>query len=304
MNPLSLSKKSIWWRFTEVSRIHIVAIAAMGVFTFGWLFTGTYPWLLTFICALDWYIVNLLNMAVDLKEDRANRIAGIEFVRLYKKRLTLTIFLILLISLVAVHLVNPAITVLRITCHGLGLFYNWPLLPGGKRLKELYFWKNTASAVGFLITLFGYPLATFFGSTPAPVFPLGISWPTIFCTALFFFIFEISYEIIYDLRDIGGDKVAGLKTYPVVHGERKAVYLVDFLMAASIAVLIIGYLMNIIPWRILIMAAAPALQFIMLKSIRHQGISARFCIGITWMGTALLLIYHLWIIAELPGAGL
>ena len=45
----------------KVGRWHIVAIATMAVFTFGWLFTGRYLWLLTLTCALDWYIVNLVN---------------------------------------------------------------------------------------------------------------------------------------------------------------------------------------------------------------------------------------------------
>ena len=33
------------------------------------------------------------------------------------------------------------------------LAYNWPILPGRRRIKELYFFKNTASAAGFIITV-------------------------------------------------------------------------------------------------------------------------------------------------------
>ena len=32
------------------------------------------------ICALDWFIVNLLNRVVDLEEDKVNRITGVAFV--------------------------------------------------------------------------------------------------------------------------------------------------------------------------------------------------------------------------------
>ena len=63
----------------SISRLHIVAIAALGTFTFGWIFTGQYPLLLAGICALDWFLVNLLNRVVDHEEDRANAITGAEF---------------------------------------------------------------------------------------------------------------------------------------------------------------------------------------------------------------------------------
>ena len=109
--------------FINVSRIHIVALAAMGTFTFGWLFTGDYPWLLSGVCALDWYIVNILNKAVDLKEDRANQIDGTEFIGRYRKGLIGAIVTILVMSIVIIHWLNrPFITVLRIICHGLGIF--------------------------------------------------------------------------------------------------------------------------------------------------------------------------------------
>ena len=56
--------------FASVSRLHIVAIAALGTFTFGWLFTGRHLPQLAAITAFDWFLVNLLNRVVDLPEDR------------------------------------------------------------------------------------------------------------------------------------------------------------------------------------------------------------------------------------------
>src|SRR6266516_2150873 len=109
----------------SVGRLHIVAIAALGCFTFGWLFTGHRPWAVTAVCALDWFLVNLLNRVVDVKEDDANGIAGTELVVRHRRG---------------------------------GLAYNWRIF-GGRRIKQLYFWKNAASATGFLLTVFAYPLA-------------------------------------------------------------------------------------------------------------------------------------------------
>jgi len=290
--------------FVNVSRFHITVIAALGVFTFGWLFTGLYPWLLTAVVAFDWFIVNLTNRIVDIEEDSANRIPGAAFALRNRNFFIAVLSVILVVSLAFVHFLNPAITPLRVLGHLLGVFYNWPLLPGARRLKELYFWKNTASAAGFMITVFGYPLADLVWSGRYPGFPPGISWGTVLFSAIFFFLFEVSYEVIYDLRDVRGDALAGIRTYPVVHGERAAATIIDGLMLSSMAALAIGYGLGVIPWRIFIMIAVPPIQFVVYKRALKTGISAADCIHITWMGAGLMVIYHLWVILGLPGTEL
>ena len=300
----ALREEQVCRRFADISRIHITTIAALGVFTFGWLFVGTYQWLITAVCALDWYIVNLINKTVDLEEDSANEITGTVFVHRKRRLLLSIVFPFLLVSLIVVHFLNPAITGLRIACHVLGFFYNFPLLPGKRRLKQIYFWKNNASAVGFLITVFGYPLATACWGNQPHCFPPGISWATVMFSAVFFYLFEISYEVIYDLRDVKGDSVAGIRTYPVVHGIPKAIHIVDGLMFTSIVVLSMGYMLAFVPWRIFVMGAAPFLQFVFYKNAMRRGITAKDCIRITWMGVAMLVTYHLWVVAGLPGVGL
>ena len=297
-----MREKGLLRMFAMVGRMHITAIGALGVFTFGWLFTGEYPWFLTGVCAFDWFFVNLINRIVDIKEDNANAIPGTEFLAKYQRYLALLGFALLLFSFVVVHLLTPAITGLRITCHLMGVFYNWPLLPGGRRLKEQYFWKNTASAVGFLLTVFGYPLVTLTWEKGFHSFPPGITWATVVFSALFFLLFVLSYEVIYDLRDASGDTLAGIRTYPVVHGEGTAIRIVDGLIFSSLLVLAIGYVSGFVPWRIYIMAGAPVIQYVVYKRALGRGISAKDCTFITWMGTVLFLIYHLWILADLPGA--
>ena len=289
--------------FASISRLHIVAIAALGTFTFGWLFTGEYPWFLACICALDWFLVNLLNRVVDLKEDEANKIVGTDFVARHRRSILFGGFGVLFGSLLAVYFIEPAITPLRVGYHSLGFAYNWPLLPGGRRIKQLYFWKNTASAMGFVLTVFLYPLADAgWGLSAAELAP-GITPLTIAFAAGFFILFELSYEVIYDLRDAPGDAAADVRTYPVVHGVRGAVRIIDGLIGASVVFLIAGYLMNVVPWRIFIMFAAPVMQVIIYKRALKRGLSARDCIGLTWLGAGLLTVYHLWIVVGLPGVG-
>ncbi len=289
--------------FLSIARLHITAIAALGVFTFGWLFMGVYPWFLAAVCALDWSIVNLINRIVDLKEDLDNAIRGTFLVQEYRRFMLIAAFGFLLVSIITLHILNPAITALRIFGHMLGILYNWPILPAKKRLKQLYFWKNTASGIGFLITVFGYPLATLIYKKYY-IFPPGITWTTVVFSAVFFFLFIQSYEIIYDLRDIQGDRLAGIQTYPVVHGDRIAVYLIDGLILSSVVVLVVGYCLSVVPWRIFVMIGAPFIQLLVYKPAQRRGITTKDCIRITWLGSALFFIYHVWIIAGLPGSSI
>ncbi len=284
--------------FSSIGRLHIVAIAALGNFTFGWLFTGHYAFGLAAICALDWFLVNLLNRVVDLPEDRKNAIVGTDFVSMHRRTIIVLGFATLFVSLLAVQLVYPVILPLRIAYHLLGFAYNWPLFPGGRRIKQLYFWKNCASATGFMITVFGYPLFAFGAFDDRGV---GISAATIAFSGVFFFLFELSYEVIYDLRDAPGDAIATVRTYPVVHGERGAIKIIDGLIAGSMLALVVGYATGALPWRIFIMICAPAIQLVVYKRWLKRGITAQDCINLTWLGALLLTIYHLWVIAKLPG---
>lgn len=284
----------------SVSRFHIVAIASLGLFTFGWIFTGRYPCLLAGICALDWFLVNLLNRVVDQPEDQANAILGADFISRHRRALLWFGLITLILSLPLVYFVAPAITPFRISCHILGLAYNWPIRPGWRRLKQLYFWKNTASASAFLGTVFAYPLADAWQGNHFTL-AAGITPWTIILSAIFFFLFELSYEVIYDLRDAPGDALLGVRTYPVVHGQPAATKIIDGLLGSSMLILVIGYLGHFIPWRIFIMICAPLIQFIYYKQALRRGITSRDCILLTWIGATLLLAYHFWVLLELPG---
>ena len=290
-----------------LGRLHIVSIGAVGTLTFGWLLTGRYPWLLGALSGLDWFLVNLLNRVVDLPEDTANRIAGTELAHRHRRGILVAGFTLLFASLLLGHALAPRVTALRVAFHLLGLGYNWPLLPRRRRIKQLYFWKNAASATGFVLTVFAYPLAADgcwpFGPTTAAM-PSGISPATVALAVAFFVPFELSYEVIYDLRDVAGDRAAGLRTFPVVHGTRGAMRIVVGLLLGSLAPLGVGYALGLVPWRLVIMGAAPLIQLAATELRLRRGIDARFCIGLTWLGVALLVTYHLWFLGHLPGSEL
>src|SRR4051794_9130828 len=99
--------------FATIGRLHIVAIAALGTFTFGWLFSGEHLWLLSAVCALDWVLVDLLNRVVDLKEDEANRIAGTDFVARHRRTILVGGFAVLFGSLIVLAPFFPRVPPLR-----------------------------------------------------------------------------------------------------------------------------------------------------------------------------------------------
>ena len=287
--------------FLSVSRLHIVAIGAMGTLTFGWLFSGRYLWACAGFSALDWFLVNILNRVVDLGEDQKNRIVGTDFVGRNARAIKFGGFALLALSVPAALWVAPEILPFRACFHALGFAYNWPLLPGKRRIKALYFFKNTASAIGFMLTVFCAPLATMGFGRRTALAP-GMTWVSVAVLAAFFFLFELSYEVLYDLRDAEGDAAEGIKTYPVVHGERVALQIVDALVVSSLLIIVAGYAAAVVPWRAAVMGAAPIVQLVVYKSVaRRRPIRAQDCIALTWIGAGLLGAYHLWVLAKLPG---
>ena len=71
-------------------------------------------------------------------------------------------------------------------------------------------------------------------------------------------------------------------------------------MLASLVVLTLGWGGGLLPWRLVVMGAAPLLQMTVFTGLLRRGIRAGDCIALTWLGAALLLAYHLWVVAGLP----
>ena len=91
-----------------------------------------------------------------------------------------------------------------------GYFYNTPLLPSWPhlRLKNLFIIKNLSSGAGWSLGLLVFPMLR------AHTQPDGL-----FLTAFFYmFAMVMTYEIMWDMRDVEGDTRAGIRTLPVVLG--------------------------------------------------------------------------------------
>ncbi|MEZ4367520.1 MAG: UbiA family prenyltransferase [Kofleriaceae bacterium] len=286
-----------------ISRFHILLIGAVAALTFGVLMTGRHLWWVAALAALDWFLINLMNRVTDIAEDLKNGIRGTERVARWRRAITIGAFALLVGSIVATHLVWPALTPWRIAVQLIGLGYNYPIVPtprGLGRFKEIYFWKNFGSSVLFVLTGFVYPLAM----ASELGLPRLLTWPAIAALALFFVPFELTYEILYDLRDLDGDRAEGVPTYPVVHGVEVSRRIIDGLLLGASAVLVIAVGVGWLGLRELLMLVAPLVQVVLYRRWWARGLTPRDCIVLTHVGTAQLVVFlvgtALWTRAGLP----
>ncbi len=285
--------------FASVTRLHIVVIAALGALTFGWLFTGERTWTVAAIVAFDWLVFSLMNRSVDLKEDRVNGVPGVEFVSGFRTPIRVVTLALIGLSLGVFHPYEPTLTLTRGCFHLLGLFYNFPLLPGRVRLKQIYIVKNVAAALALVLGCFAYPLAKagwgFFG------LPIGIDGMTLLIALLFFFLLAISFDVISDLRDLRGDASSGIESLPVVLGPDLAITIVQQLLAFSAVTLIVGYATHFLPVRVLVLMAGPLVLLALFRPASKRGLGPSDPAIMSWVGVAMLGLYHLWIWLDLPG---
>jgi 4-hydroxybenzoate polyprenyltransferase len=160
-------------------------------------------------------------------------------------------------------------------------------------LKNLYFWKNTTAGVLFLLSVVGYPLAVLSAATT--VDPAYLAF-----MAAFFFFLEHSFEIIYDFKDLEGDRRERVRTYPAVHGERGGARVFYAAVVLSAAALLVGAGVGVLGFREVIILLAPAVQLVAFQVYRRRGYRAQDTVTITHLGSFQLLVYNAYVWAGLP----
>lgn len=286
----------------SILRFHIVLIGVVACVVFGYLLTGTYVWEIALLAGVDWLLINLLNRITDLTEDLANGIRGTERVASHRRAFIAGWVAIQLGSFALSTTFAPALTLWRVAVQLIGAAYSIPLVPtpsGLKRFKDLYFFKNFMSAVLFCLTGVAYPLVA---TGIAPLLPGG--YASVAALLLFFVPFELTYEIFYDLRDLEGDRLANVPTYPVVHGPARSEQIIHALLALSAVALATALALGLLGLREGLMLLAPAVQFAFIHPRIRRGPTTRDCILATHLGSALLVLFligtALWTAADLP----
>jgi 4-hydroxybenzoate polyprenyltransferase len=114
----------------------------------------------------------------------------------------------------------------------IGYFYNTPLLPSKPhlRLKNMFIIKNLSSGAGWSAGLLIFPMLH------ANTHPDGR-----FFTAFFYMsAMVMTYEIMWDIRDVKGDARANIRTLPVVLGINSARVCASILQIFCLGIIISG----------------------------------------------------------------
>lgn len=283
--------------WARVARPHILAIIFASTVTYGWIFAGEHSvslLLIGVIAVWDWFIVNWMNKATDLEEDLQNGIEGAAEVAKHRRAVEGLGWGMMATGLLAGLWVMPALLPLRLSFTAVGIVYNYDVL-GFKRLKERYFFKNFGSSILFTHSVFLYPLFGLGLEHTYPIVPLLLA-------ILFFLPLELTYEILYDLRDLEGDRRVGVPTFPVVHGPDRAKHIIYGLLALSALPPLLGAAFGLLRLREWVVVAGVVQQLVLMRIFawRDRRPDARECIRITYTGAAQLASYNLWILAGLP----
>jgi 4-hydroxybenzoate polyprenyltransferase len=275
------------------ARLHIVLIAFLGTATYAWLFSGRHLWGVAAAAALDWLLLDLCNKLSDLPEDLINNPEEAGWVGAHQRVLQVAVVALFVASLVPTALLAPRLILPRVLFQLGGVAYNFRVLPGRLRLKQIYALKNASAAVLFLITLVGYPWATLGSAFSAP-------WPQVLALSLFFFFFEMSFEVVYDFKDLAGDRAEGVPTYPAVHGGRGGRLAFDLFLVAAALVLIVARAAGAVGFKELLLLLSPAVQAALFPLFARRGFRARDTVWITHLGSLQLCLYNAWVLLGLP----
>ena len=291
----------------QLFRPHILSIVYFSTLTYGFIFSERYDLLLPLVAVWDWFFVNFTNKATDVAEDLQNHIPGAQAMSNHRRAVEWANAALITLGLLAGLFIYPEILPFRFLFTVIGLAYNYRIVPtlrrqnrrglalARTRLKEMYFFKNFGSSMLFTLSVFVYPLFAF---GVAETYP----WPRLALAVLFFIPLELTYEILYDLRDLDGDRAQGVPTYPVVHGRKRALQLVYGLIALSAVAPLIGALTGLLRLREWIVVMGCVQQAIVIGWFTRRGRqpSQRDTEVATYLGAAQLLSYNLWVVGGLP----
>ncbi|MHB1844122.1 MAG: UbiA family prenyltransferase [Deltaproteobacteria bacterium] len=286
-------REPAWSAALHLVRFHIVAIAALAAAVFGWLLGGRFGWMAALVVTVDWFLLNFWNRLADVPEDLRNGVPGAALASRHGRPMFAGAFALLALSLALASPLGLPLLGLRLVFHLGGFAYSYRILSGWRRLKDLFLVKNLASGGLFLLSVLGYPLVLRPAGHP-------VVWVEVAFLAAFFLPLELTYELIYDLRDIEGDRAEGIPTLPVTRGVQTTRRWLSCLLAASAGALVVGYAVGQLRLAELVMLAAPLQQWLVLRFSLRGEISGRAAVGLTYLGAAQLLSYIGWVSLGLP----
>lgn len=186
-------------------------------------------WDLLLATFLSVFAVYCMNRLTDKEEDAVNSPERANFVEGNEKILVFILFLSYFTAII-LGLLNSFFAMFIILfplCAG--ITYNIRISPKIPRLKDIFAVKNIITALSWAVGTAFLPLTN----------SSGISLTLIISLFYFFFIKSFVNTVLYDIRDIEGDRENGIRTIPVGIGKLKTKKLLLILTSSLIPVSLI-----------------------------------------------------------------
>jgi 4-hydroxybenzoate polyprenyltransferase len=204
-------KLQVMMEYLVYSSLYLSAAAAAMVFISCILHQLTFSIIVAVLGMLITYSIYNLNRKTDEMEDAINHSHRYKFTKKYEKILYTSgigayLFALILSSFYGIIVILIAAIPLL-----LGLVYSTPIFPKGsryRRLKEVPFVKSLIVAIAWAI--------------PPAFLPIYVSGatPSLITLAIFLFFFSLVFinTVLFDIRDVEGDRATGVRTIPVCIG--------------------------------------------------------------------------------------
>lgn len=219
---LAATLKGIF-RFLSVSSLFV---GATGFFIAlaGYCLLDEYPSML--ICSAVFFMtfsLYSLNKLTDMKEDAINMPERLNFLKGRRNLIIVYSVASYLLSILLTFLENPSSVIVVFIPLIANALYGSRLLPGLPRLKDIPVMKNLVVSVCW--------------ATATTLLPAGHIMGKISSVALVFYFILVKVfvnTVLYDMRDMKGDKESGIRTMPVILGRKKTALV---LMAVNVTLL-------------------------------------------------------------------
>lgn len=159
------------------------------------------------------FSVYSLNKLTDVDEDAINMPERGGFLAGKRRLVLYTSLGAHILSILLIFLVKPLAVPILFVPHAVNAIYGTKLIPGVPRLKDIPVVKSMSVALSWGL------LTTFLSAIDMVV----ISWKLIALVFYFVMVKMFINTVLYDIRDVGGDRETGIRTMPVILGTRNTV---------------------------------------------------------------------------------
>jgi len=217
-----------------LNRLHIIASAPAVMWCWS-------QFLRTPFRGIDYLIITLAvacicqwNRLTDATEDIVNCPDDLMDAQHNERGIKLFCYPAGVLTILAAFLTEPTLSMALLIAFGaaVGYFYNSSVRPSKPhlRLKNMFIVKNLSSGAGWSAGILVFP-----------VMRVNASPDIFFFTALaYMFAMVVTYEIMWDIRDVVGDARAGIKTLPAVIGIQSARLCAVLLQIFCMAIILSG----------------------------------------------------------------